>query len=53
MDNNIYVLNVDMENKNVEDIALDAAVKIVELFDKIIKKQEINRDETLYWNTKS
>ena len=48
MNNNIYVLNVDMENKNVEDIALDAAVKIVELFDKIIKKQEINRDETLY-----
>lgn len=53
MSNNIYVLNVDMENRNVEDIAQDAAVKIVEVFDKIIKEQEINRDETLYWNTKS
>lgn len=53
MNNNIYVLNVDMENRNVEDIAQDVAVKIVELFDKIIKEQEINRDETLYWNTKS
>ena len=43
MNNNIYVLNVDMENRNVEDIALDVAVKIVELFDKIIKEQEADK----------
>lgn len=40
MNNNIYVLSVDMEDRNVEDIAQDAATQIVELFDKLVEEQE-------------
>lgn len=40
MNNNIYVLSVDMEDRSVEDIARDAATQIVELFDKLVEEQE-------------
>ena len=38
--NNIYVLGVNMENRNVEEVARDAATQIVELFDRLVEEQE-------------
>lgn len=38
--NDIYVLSVDMEDRSAEDIARDAATRIVELFDRLVEEQE-------------
>lgn len=40
MNNNIYVLGVDMEERSVEEIARDAANQIAELFDRLVAEQE-------------
>lgn len=40
MNNNIYILGVDMEEHSVEEIARDAANQIVELFDRLVEEQE-------------
>ena len=37
---NLYVLSVTMENRSVEEIARDAAVQIVELFDSLVEEQQ-------------
>lgn len=43
MNNNIYVMGVDMEERSVEEIAWDAANQIVELFDRLVEEQ--NQDK--------
>ena len=39
--NNIYVLGVDMENRNAKEIARDAATQIVELFDRLVEEPKL------------
>ena len=38
--NHIYVLGVDMQEHNVEESARDAAIQIVDLFDRLVEEQE-------------
>lgn len=38
LNENIYVLKVDMEDRTVEEIAKDAAMQVSALFDKLIEK---------------
>lgn len=38
--NNLYILNVDMQNRSVEEIARDAAVQIIELFDCLVEEKQ-------------
>lgn len=40
MNNNIYVLEVDMDEHNTEEIAREAVRQIVELFDQLVEEQE-------------
>lgn len=40
MNNNIYILGIDMEERSVEDVAWEAANQIVELFDRLVEEQE-------------
>ena len=42
---NIYVLSVDMEDRNVEDIARDAVTQIVELFDRLVEDKAQTQSE--------
>ena len=35
---NLYVLGITTENRSVEEIARDAAVQIVELFDSLVEE---------------
>ena len=37
---NLYVLGITTENRSVEEIARDAAVQIVELFDSLVEEQQ-------------
>ena len=44
--NNIFVINIDMESKTPEDIAREAALKIIEITDNLVetkKEQEFKR----------
>ena len=36
----IYVIGLDMENRTPEEIAKDAALQIVDLFDKLVEKEQ-------------
>ena len=48
---NIFVLNVDMGNRDVKDIARDAAMQIANLFDRLAeeKKRKEERVGELVW----
>lgn len=37
---NVYVLEVDMKNKSVEDIAWEAALQIIGMTDALIERQK-------------
>lgn len=37
---NLYVVEVDMENKSVEDIAREAALQIIGITDVLIERQK-------------
>lgn len=50
MNNNIYVIDVDMENRSADDIARDATNQIAALFDKLF--EEMLRDNDQYKNVK-
>lgn len=39
----IYVIGLDMENRTPEEIAKDAALQIVDLFDKLVEKQNVEK----------
>lgn len=39
----IYVIGLDMENRAPEEIAKDAAIQIVDLFDKLVEKQNVEK----------
>lgn len=43
MNKNIFVIPIDMNNRTVEDIAKDTAVKIIDITDKLIEKQKCPR----------
>ena len=36
--NNVYVIEVDVNKNNDEGIAYDAAIKIVELYDRLVEE---------------
>lgn len=36
--NNVYVIEVDVDKDNDEEIAYDAAIEIVELFDRLVEE---------------
>lgn len=38
--NNVYVVEVDMKNKSVEDIAREAALQIIGITDALIERQK-------------
>ena len=38
--NNVYVVDVDMKNKPVEDIAREAALQIIGITDGLIERQK-------------
>ena len=42
---NIFVVDVDMENRSPEDIARDAAMQINALFDRLVKEQKEKNDQ--------
>ena len=42
---NIFVIDVDMENRSPEDIARDAALQINALFDRLIKEKKEKNDQ--------
>ena len=37
---NVYVLPIDMENRSVEDIAREAALRIIDVCDQVGKQRE-------------
>ena len=41
----IYVVDVNMEKRSPEDIAKDAAMQIVELFDQLVKEKKEKDDQ--------
>jgi hypothetical protein len=45
MNNNIFVIGVDMENKSAEDIAKEAALKIIGITDQLIAKKEAEKKQ--------
>ena len=44
-DNKLFVIPVDMENRNPQDIARDAANKIVLLMDQLMKQMNGNQEQ--------
>ena len=42
---NLFVVDVDMENRSPEDIARDAAMQINALFDRLVKEQKEKNDQ--------
>lgn len=44
-ESNLYVIEVDMENRSPEDIAKDAALQIIEFVDRLVdeKKKQIEK----------
>lgn len=45
MDKNIFVVEVDMDHRAPEDIARDAALKINDIVNNLIEKQNQKRQE--------
>ena len=44
-DSQIYVVGVNMDNRSPEEIAKDAALQIVELFDRIAEERSKKDDK--------
>lgn len=42
---NLFVIPVDMENRSVEDIAREAAIRIAELCEEVGREREANKKE--------
>lgn len=42
---NMFVVGVDMNNRLVEDIARDAAMQIIGLFDALVAEQEAKKEK--------
>ena len=42
---NMFVVGVDMDNRLVEDIARDAAMQIIGLFDALVAEQEAKKEK--------
>lgn len=42
---NLFVIDVDMDNRSPEDIARDAVMQINSLFDQLIKERKENNDQ--------
>ena len=42
---NIFVINLNMDNRTPEEIAREAAIKIAEITDKLIEQQNDRRSE--------
>ncbi len=45
MDENVYVIGVDMENRSSEDIAREMALKIADLTNQLIEKQKQEKQQ--------
>ena len=45
MDENVYVIGVDMENRSAEDIAREMALKIADLTNQLIEKQKLEKQQ--------
>jgi hypothetical protein len=45
VNDNIFVIGVDMDNKSAEDIAREAALKIIGITDQLVVKQEAEKKE--------
>lgn len=43
MDEKIYIIGVDMENRSAEDISREMALKIADLTDQLIEKQKLEK----------
>ena len=41
---NVYIIELDMKNKSVEDIAREAAMQIVGITDALIEQQKASRN---------
>lgn len=44
MKDNIFVIGVDMENRSPKEIARDAALQIIEITDRLVEKQNIEKE---------
>lgn len=42
---NMFVIGVDMDNRPVEDIARDATMQIIGLFDALVAEQEAKKEK--------
>ena len=42
---NMFVIGVDMDNRQVEDIARDATMQIIGLFDALVAEQEAKKEK--------
>ena len=45
--NRLFAVEVDMENRTLEEIAKDAALQIGALFDRLIKEQQEKDDQNI------
>lgn len=45
MNNNLYVIDVDMENRSADDIARDVVNQIAALFDKLFEELSLDKDQ--------
>lgn len=45
MNDNIFVIGVDMENRSAEDIVREAALKIIGITDQMVAKQKAEKKE--------
>ena len=45
MKENVFVLPIDMDNRTVEDIGREAALRIVEVCDQVAKQRGIGLEE--------
>ena len=46
--NRVFAVEVDMENRTPEEIAKDAALQIGALFDRLIKEQQENEEQSIF-----
>ena len=45
MDENVYVIGVDMENRSAEDIAREMTLKISDLTNQLIEKEKLEKQQ--------
>lgn len=45
MNDNIFVIGIDMDNKSVEDIARETALKIIDITDKMVARQNAEKSK--------